>query len=55
MSFKVIGNEDLDFFNKVLGENFVVTDLEKLKGNSHDETEDLSFLPQVILLPHNTS
>lgn len=55
MSFKVIENEDLDFFNDVLGENYVVTDLEKLKGNSHDETEDLSFLPQVILLPHKTS
>lgn len=55
MSFKVIENEDLDFFNDVLGENFVVTDLDRLKGNSHDETEDLSFLPQVILLPHNTS
>lgn len=55
MSFKLIESEDLEFFNKILGGNYVVTDPEKLEENSHDETEDLSFFPQVILLPHNTA
>jgi glycolate oxidase len=42
-------------FKSILGEAFVLTDIENLQANSHDETEDLRFLPSVVLKPANTS
>lgn len=38
----------------IVGENFVFTDEESLQKYSHDETEDLSFPPNVVVKPTNT-
>jgi glycolate oxidase len=41
----------IQHFIGILGEAFVLTDQENLQENSHDETEDLRYLPQVVLKP----
>ena len=38
----------------IVGENYIFTDAETLLHFGHDETEDLSFPPQVVLKPANT-
>lgn len=38
----------------IVGENYIFTDKETLLHFGHDETEDLSFPPQVVLKPANT-
>ena len=53
MEYKKIHIDDISFFEEVLGKKYVVTDLEELKGYGHDETEDLSFPPEVILKPRS--
>jgi glycolate oxidase len=40
--------EDL---KKIVGDNYVFTDQETLYDYSHDETEDLSFLPDIVVKP----
>jgi glycolate oxidase len=42
---------DVDEFKTILGEKFVLLDEESLRHYSHDETEDLHFLPDVVLKP----
>ena len=42
---------DISFFKKVIGSDYVFTDEEKLVEYSHDETEDLSYPPEVVLKP----
>ncbi len=37
----------------IVGENYIFTDAETLLHFGHDETEDLSFPPQVVLKPAN--
>jgi glycolate oxidase len=43
--------EHIDAFRKILGNDFVFIDEESLKNYSHDETETLSFLPEVVIKP----
>ena len=38
-------------FKKVVGENYVFTDSEVLTQYGHDETENLSYLPDVVITP----
>ncbi len=38
----------------IVGENYIFTDKETLLHFGHDETEDLSFPPQVVIKPANT-
>src|SRR5258708_16825244 len=38
-------------FKKILGEKYVFIDEESLQHYSHDETEDLHFLPDVVVKP----
>jgi glycolate oxidase len=42
---------DISFFEEILGESFVFTEAEVLEAYSKDETEDLKFLPAVVLKP----
>ena len=39
---------------KIVGDKHVHVDAESLLSNSHDETEDLSYLPQAVVFPANT-
>jgi len=40
-------------FKKIIGENFVLIDDESLNHYAHDETENLHFLPDVVIKPRN--
>ena len=54
MEYKQLNIDDISFFKEIIGTDFVFTDLEKLLAYSHDETEDLSFPPEVVLTPRTT-
>ncbi|GAC1587116.1 MAG: FAD-linked oxidase C-terminal domain-containing protein [Ginsengibacter sp.] len=45
----------LDNFKQILGEAFVLTDDENLEKYSHDETEHLKYLPDVVLKPRTAA
>jgi len=53
--YKKIVEYDILNFIKIVGEKNVLIDKYSLKEYSHDETEDLSFLPEVVLKPINTN
>src|SRR5205809_5887633 len=44
----------LQYFRSLLGEENIFTDKSTLEDYSHDYTEDLSFLPEVVLKPNTT-
>lgn len=44
----------LSEIKKIVGENYVFTDPETLTNYGHDETEDLSFPPHIVVKPANT-
>ncbi len=48
--YKSIGSEDISFFESIVQERCFV-DLESLDMYSHDETEDIFILPEVVLKP----
>ncbi|MDZ4758741.1 MAG: FAD-linked oxidase C-terminal domain-containing protein [Bacteroidota bacterium] len=52
--YKKISSPDLEFFESLIGFENVYIDAETLELNSKDETEDLSFMPEVVLVPANT-
>jgi glycolate oxidase len=52
--FKKIEEADLTFFRSVIGEDYVITSQEGLTKYSKDETEYLTFWPEVVLKPANT-
>ena len=54
VAYKKINNEDRSYFQSVVGDSNIFYSEEVLKEYSHDETEDLSFLPEVVLKPQNT-
>lgn len=47
----VINSRHVEEFKKILGDKYVLIDEESLHHYSHDETEDLHFLPDVVLKP----
>jgi glycolate oxidase len=52
--YKKIDEADLVFFRSVIGAEFVITSTEGLTKYSKDETEYLTFWPEVVLKPANT-
>jgi len=46
--------EIINEFKKIVGENFVLYDEESLNKYAHDETENLHFLPDVVIKPRTT-
>ena len=46
-----LGAQHIESFKKIVGASFVVVDDESLQHYSHDETETLSFLPEVVIKP----
>jgi glycolate oxidase len=46
--------ELIDQLRKIVGADQVVTEAETLQDYSHDETEELSFLPEVVVKPRTT-
>src|SRR3982750_1694980 len=51
---KSLAIEHLEAFKKIVGEQYVFVDEEILNNYAHDETEDLHFLPDVVIKPGNT-
>lgn len=43
--------QHIESFKKIIGEKFVFVDEESLNHYAHDETEDLHFLPEVVIKP----
>ncbi len=43
--------QHIDAFKKIVGETFVLMDDESLAHYSHDETEDLHYLPELVIKP----
>lgn len=43
--------EQLEAFRQILGEPYVFTDEESLNNYAHDETENLHFLPDIVVKP----
>lgn len=52
--YKKIDQSDLDHFRSILGDAAVIIDQESMLNYAHDETEDFSFMPEVVLKPQNT-
>jgi glycolate oxidase len=46
-----VTKEHIDLFKRIVGDSFVFIDGESLYHYSHDETEALSYLPEVVLKP----
>jgi glycolate oxidase len=53
MTFKIPDQKDLSYFTSVVGDLNVIID-DRRKNFAHDETEDLVFMPGVVLVPENT-
>jgi glycolate oxidase len=47
----VLTAKHIEAFKKIAGEKFVLVDEESLHHYSHDETEDLHYLPDVVIKP----
>jgi glycolate oxidase len=52
--YKKIDDTDLTFFRSVIGEQYVITSHDGLTKYAKDETEYLTFYPEVVLKPANT-
>ena len=54
VSFSKITDQDITFFKSFLTENQIKVDKDDLENYSHDETEDLIFPPELLLIPKTT-
>lgn len=53
-NFSKLDARHLDLFREIVGAANVLTDEEALHHYAHDETEDLHYLPEVVLKPNTT-
>ena len=54
MVFNKISTSDITFFKSILDEKYVRSDEENLIRCSSDQTEDLHYLPEIVLQPSTT-
>ena len=54
INFSKLLPRHLDLFREIVGAANVLTDEEALHHYAHDETEDLHYLPEVVLKPNTT-
>ena len=47
--------EYIEQFKKIVGDNYLLVDEESLNNYAHDETENLHFLPDVVLKPRSAT
>ena len=50
----ILTTQHLEAFKKIVGEKFVFMDEESLNKYAHDETENLHYLPDVVIKPRTT-
>ena len=55
MDYKQLNIDDISFFKEIIGANYVLSDNQSILNYSHDETEDLSYPPEVVLKPVNSA
>jgi len=55
MAFTTITGEHIAYFKTILEDRFVLTDEEHLHRCASDQTEDLRYLPEVVLQPGTTA
>ncbi len=55
MEYKKINIDDLAVLKEIVGTDFVFSDEDKLLEYSSDETEDLSYSPEVVLKPRTAN
>lgn len=54
MTYQKLCQTDIEFFTNLLGPAYIKTDEASLKQYGSDETEDLSFPPELVVKPENT-
>ena len=54
MEYKKISQVDQNYFEQLIGSAYVFKDLEQLQKHGKDHTEDLLFIPEIVLKPGNT-
>lgn len=54
INFAKVNTLHLEVFREIVGEAYVLVDKENLDNYAHDETEDLHYLPEVVLKPDTT-
>tara|TARA_B110000444_G_scaffold61486_1_gene57510 strand:+ start:167 stop:1594 length:1428 start_codon:yes stop_codon:yes gene_type:complete len=54
MEYKQLNIDDISFFKEIIGSDYVLSDNQSILNYSHDETEDLSYPPEVVLRPVNS-
>ena len=55
MNYKILNKEDATYFTTIVGETNVLLDSDSLTHYGTDETEDLSFPPEIVVKPKSTS
>ena len=50
----ILTSKHIEAFNKIVGVQFVFIDVESLHHYSHDETENLHYLPDIVIKPRTT-
>ncbi len=51
----IVTQEHINQFKDIVGEKFILFDAENLQHYSHDETEHLSYLPEVVVKPRTVA
>lgn len=54
IDFAKVNTRHLEAFREIVGAAYVIVDTEHLDNYAHDETEDLHYLPEVVLKPDTT-
>lgn len=54
MAYTKISSSHITSFQKIIGKEFVLIDKDSLDKYASDETEDLKFLPELVLKPNST-
>lgn len=52
--YHTINEEDIIFFQSIVGAPLCITQEDEKRKYAHDETENLIFLPEVVLIPSNS-
>ncbi len=55
MPFNKVNQEHISFFKSILEEKYVLSDNENLDRCASDQTEDLHYMPEVVLQPGTTA
>lgn len=55
MPYKSVDADDIRHFRSLTGERFVLSEMEDLNRCASDETEDLIYMPEVVLQPADTA